>query len=411
MVRAIALALVAAALTMATPAEAKWITSWSAAPVNPIGAFGPFPATPSYSNRTFRQTVRLSAGGSAFRLRISNAYGAEPLEIGAARVAILDDAGKEVAGSSRIIRFAGSGKALIEKGALIVSDNVTLPVAPLARLSVSLYLPGDTGPCTCHQTAMDEMEISAPGDHSAAPFTAESKSVSRIALAAIEVDAPKGAQTLVVLGDSISDGVGSTSGKNRRWPDFLAERLAKRGGTAWGVANQGISGNRVLQDGMGVSALARFDRDVIAMPGVSAMILFEGINDINIALGSSAGPFGAAKSILPSRKISADDMIAAYRQIIARAHAQGIRVFGATIAPDKGLVTWTAEGEAARQKVNAFIRTGGAFDAVLDFDKVFADPADPAAIRADYHMGDHLHGNDASYRAVADSIDLGLFGK
>jgi lysophospholipase L1-like esterase len=409
--RGMALALVTTALVLATPAQAKWITSWSAAPVNPIAAFGPFPATPSYSNRTFHQTLRLSAGGSAFRLRISNAYGAEPLEIGAARVAILDDAGKEVAGSARVIQFAGAGKALVEKGALIVSDTVALPVAPLARLSVSLYLPGDTGPCTCHQTAMEEMDISAPGDHSAAPFTAESKSASRIGLAAVEVDAPKTAQTLVVLGDSISDGVGSTSGKNRRWPDFLAERLAKRGGTAWGVANQGISGNRVLQDGLGVSALARFDRDVIAMPGVSAMILFEGINDINLAFGTSAGPLGAAKGLLPMRKIGADDMIAAYRQIITRAHAHGIRVFGATIAPYKGLATWTAEGEAARQKINAFIRTGGAFDAVLDFDKVFADPANPAAIRADYHMGDHLHGNDASYRAVADSIDLGLFAK
>lgn len=409
MVRGIALALVATALAVAKPAEAKWITSWSAAPVNPIGALGPFPATPSYTNRTFRQTLRLSAGGSAFRLRISNAYGAEPLEIGAARVAILDDAGKEVASSSRVIKFAGSGKAIVEKGALLVSDDVTLRVAPLTRLSVSLYLPGDTGPCTCHQTAMDEMEVSAPGDHTAAPFTAETKSASRIALAAVEVDAPGNAQTVVVLGDSISDGVGSTPGKNRRWPDFLAERLAKRGGTAWGVANQGISGNRVLQDGLGVSALARFDRDVLAMPGVTAMILFEGINDINLSFGGSAGPLAGAKGLLPMRTISADDMIAAYRQIITRAHARGIRVYGATIAPYKGLATWTAEGEAARQKVNAFIRTGGAFDAVLDFDKVFADPSDPLQIRADYHMGDHLHGNDASYQAVANSIDLGLF--
>lgn len=398
-------------LAGAMPAHAKWIASWSAAPVNPIAAFGPFPATPSYSNRTFRQTLRLSAGGSAFRLQLSNAYGADPLAIGAARVAILDDAGQEVPGSSRPLRFAGSGKALIEKGALIVSDAIAMPVAPLARLSVSLYLPGETGPCTCHQTAMDEMEISPPGDHTTGTFTAESKSASRIAVSAVEVDAPKGAQTVVVLGDSISDGVGSTSGKNRRWPDFLAERLAKRGGSAWGVANQGISGNRVLQDGLGVSALARLDRDVIAMPGVTTMIVFEGVNDINLAFGTAAGPLGAAKSLLATRTISADDMIAAYRQIIVRAHAHGIRVFGATIAPYKGLATWNAEGEAARQKVNAFIRTGGAFDAVLDFDKVFADPADPAAIRADYHMGDHLHGNDASYRAVAESIDLGLFGR
>jgi hypothetical protein len=190
---------------------------------------------------------------------------------------------------------------------------------------------------------------------------------------------------------------------------LLAERLAKRGGGAWGVANQGISGNRVLQDGFGQSALARFDRDVLAVPGVTAMILFEGVNDLGLSFGGSGGPMAGAFAQLAGRKIDADDIIAGYRQIVARAHAHGIRVFGATIAPYKGAATWSPEGEAARQKVNAFIRSGGLFDAMLDFDKVFRDPADPAMVRADYHMGDHLHGNDASYRAVAASIDLGLF--
>ena len=403
----------AAALMLATaPAEAKWITSWTAAPVNPMAALGPFPATPGYSNRTFRQTIRLSAGGAALRIRFSNAYGTEPLEIGAARVALLDDAGKEVPGTSRTLRFGGSDKALIEKGAPIVSDTIALGVKPLSRLSISLYLPGNTGPCTCHQTAMEEMDVSAPGDHTAEAFAPESKSASRIAISGVEVDAPKNAQTVVVLGDSISDGVGSSVGKNRRWPDFLAERLARRGGMAWGVANQGISGNRVLQDGLGVSALARLDRDVLAVPGVTTVILFEGINDINLAYGTAGGPFGAASNAqLPTRKITADDIIAGYRQIVARAHAQGLRIFGATVAPYKGVATWSEAGEAARQKVNTFIRISGLFDAVLDFDKAFRDPADPASIRPGYHMGDHLHGNDTSYQAVADSIDLGLFAK
>jgi lysophospholipase L1-like esterase len=258
---------------------------------------------------------------------------------------------------------------------------------------------------------MEAMDISAPGNFSAAPFAAESKGTTRAFIAGVEVDAPAGAQTLVVLGDSISDGVGSTSGTNRRWPDVLAERLAKRGGGAWGVANQGISGNRVLQDGFGQSALARLDRDVLAVPGVTAMILFEGVNDLGLSFGPAGGPLASARSQLAGRKIDADDIIAGYRQIVARAHAHGIRVFGATIAPYKGAGTWSPEGEAARQKVNAFIRTGGVFDAVLDFDHIFGDPADPAAIRADYHMGDHLHGNDASYRAVAESIDLKLFAR
>jgi lysophospholipase L1-like esterase len=391
------------------PAEAKWIASWTAAPVNPMAAMPPFPATPSYSNRTLRQTLRLSAGGSALRIGLSNAYGTAPLRMGGARVAILDDAGKEVPGSSRTVTFGGAPQAMVEKGAPIVSDTIALPVAALGRISVSLYLPGDTGPCTCHATAMEEMDISPPGDHVAAPFVAETKSATRAFVSEVEVDAPGSTQTLVVLGDSISDGVGSTVGKNRRWPDLLAERLAKRGGGAWGVANQGISGNRVLQDGFGQSALARFDRDVLAVPGVTAMILFEGVNDLGLSFGGAGGPMAGAFAQLAGRKIDADDIIAGYRQIVARAHAHGIRVFGATIAPYKGAATWSPEGEAARQKVNAFIRTGGLFDAALDFDKVFRDPADPAVVRADYHMGDHLHGNDVSYRAVADSIDLKLF--
>jgi lysophospholipase L1-like esterase len=393
---------------VAAPAQAGWITSWTAAPVNPMAAMGPFPPTPSYKNLTIRQTLRLSAGGSALRIRFSNAYGAAPLRIGGARVALLDASGAEVAGSSRTLHFAGAATATIEKSAPLVSDTIALPVKPLGRVSVSLYLPDDTGPCTCHTTGMEEADT-ATGDHSAAPFKAEGKIQSRAFVSAVEVDAPKGAKTLVVLGDSISDGVGSTAGANRRWPDLLAERLAKRGGTVWGVANQGISGNRVLQDGMGVSALARFDRDVLAVPGVAAVILFEGVNDLGMQF-RPATP-GAPSMPLPSREISADDIIAGYRQIVARAHAQGVKVYGATIAPYKGASYWSPAGEAARQKINAFIRTGGVFDAALDFDKAFQDPKDPASIRPDFHMGDHLHGNDASYHAVADSIDLNLFDK
>ena len=408
-------ATIAAAMLLAVtagPAQARWITSWTAAPVNPSPAMGPFPATPAFNDRTFRQTVRLSAGGRGLRIRFTNAYGKMPLTIGAARVALLDDRGGEVAGSSRTLHFAGSTKAVAAVAAPIVSDRIALDVGPLSRLSVSLYLPGETGPCTCHATGLDQTDISAPGDHSAAPFAPASTSGARAFLSAVEVDAADDARTIVVLGDSISDGVGSTSGANRRWPDLLAERLARRGGAAWGVANQGISGNRVLQDGMGESALARLDRDVLGVAGAKAVILFEGVNDLGIAFTPAAtGAQAAPPMPLPSRAIDADEIIAGYRQIIDRAHAQGLKVYGATIAPYKGAAYWSPAGEAARQKINAFIRTGGLFDAALDFDRVFADPADPAAIRADFHMGDHLHGNDRSYRAVAESIDLALFDK
>ena len=213
------------------------------------------------------------------------------------------------------------------------------------------------------------------------------------------------------MGDSITDGVGSTPKADRRWPDLLAARLAARGGRAWGVANLAISGNRVLGDGAGESALARLDRDVFSQPGVKALILFEGVNDLGLSFGHFEGPMAEAMKAMPGRQISAAQMIAGYRQIIDRAHVLGIKVYGATIAPYKGASYWSPEGEAARQEINRFIRTGGAFDAVLDFDKAFADPADPANMRAAYHMGDHLHGSDAGYKAVADSIDLGLFAR
>jgi lysophospholipase L1-like esterase len=233
--------------------------------------------------------------------------------------------------------------------------------------------------------------------------------MTRAFLAAVEVDALKGAATVAVLGDSISDGVGSTPKADRRWPDLLAARLAARGGTPWGVANLAISGNRVLGDGAGESALARLDRDIFAQPGVKALIVFEGVNDLGLSFGTFTGPAAEAMKALPGREITAAQMIAGYRQIIARAHLLGIKVYGATIAPYKGASYWSPAGEAARQEINRFIRTSGAFDAVLDFDKAFADPTDPAAIRAGYHMGDHLHGSDAGYQAVADSIDLALF--
>ena len=283
----------AACLMLAAPARAGWITSWAAAPVTPTPAMGQFPATPSFQDRTLRQMLRLSAGGRAVRVRFTNAYGEHALAIGGARVALVDAAGVEVPGSSRPLLFAGAPGATIDRGAPLVSDAVMLAVPPLARLAVSLYVPGDTGPCTCHSVGLDVTEISAPGDHHAAPFTPATKTMNRAFLAGVEVDAPERSRTVVALGDSITDGVGSTPSADRRWPDVLADRLARRGGAVWGVANQGISGNRVLQAGFGESALARLDRDVLAVPGVAAVILFEGVNDLGLAFGGQRGPGGA----------------------------------------------------------------------------------------------------------------------
>lgn len=398
-------AMAAAALPPGGAAEAKWVVSWAAAPVTPSPAMGPFPATPAFHNQTIRQFMRLSAAGRALRLRLTNVYGEAPLAIGAARIAILDADGRERPGSSRPLAFGGRASVSVPRGAAFVSDSVDLAVEAGAKVAVTLYLPGDTGPCTCHAVGLDRMEISAPGDFSAAPFQPASTGDMRAFLAAVEIDAPGAARAVAVLGDSISDGVGATSGADRRWPDLLARRLGGR----WGVANEGISGNRLLNDGAGENALARLDRDVLALPGVDTLILLEGVNDLGLAFGHIEGPLAAVIHQIPRDRIAADDIILAYRQIIARAHARNIRVIGATILPYKGAFYWSTEGEAARQAVNDFIRTSGAFDGVADFDAAVRDPADPATIREGLHSGDHLHGSDEGYRLMAEAVPLGLF--
>lgn len=396
--------------TFAAPARADWIATWAVAATAPHAAFGPVAATPSFQNRTLRQILRVSAGGSAVRVTLSNLYGSKVLAIGGARIALVDQAGHEIPGTSRMLSFAGAPAAKAARGAVLLSDPVALAVPPLARLALVMYLPGETGPCTCHQSGLESTDVSPPGDFTAADFTPESTVMLRAFVASVEVDASAGAATVVALGDSITDGAGSTPGADHRWPDYLAARLAERGGRVWGVANAGISGNRVLGDGAGDSALARLDRDVLSLPRVQAIVVFEGVNDIGTAFSDPTGPFAFFTKSLPDRVTDAGQMIAGYRQIIARAHERGIKVYGATIAPFKGANYWSPAGEAARQQVNAFIRSG-AFDAVIDFDRVWSDPADPQAIRSDYHHGDHLHGNDAGYKALADSIDLGLFPK
>ena len=391
------------AVTSNGTAEAKWVASWAA------GSIPPGPKAASFSNQTLRQVVRLSAGGAALRVRLTNAFGAAPLAIGGARIVFLDQNGNEIAGTRRQLTFDGARTATIARGAPLLSDTVKIAVPARARTAISLYLPGDTGPCTCHNAAIDDTQVSEPGDFTAGPFDPATVIKDRAFLASVDVDAPGDAATVVAFGDSITNGTGSTWGGNRRWPDQLADRLAALDGRVWGVANAGISGNRVLGDGTGESALTRLDRDVFSLPNVKVLILFEGINDIGRSYAHYEGAAAEIQKTLQGRLTAAAQMIAAYRQIIARAHQHDIRVFGATIAPFKGASYWSPEGEAVRQEINRFIRTSGAFDAVLDFDKVLADPADPVSMRPGYHAGDHLHGSDDGYKAVTDSIDLNLF--
>jgi lysophospholipase L1-like esterase len=405
-------AALAALLLIAIPCEASgWTASWGAAPLPPSPAMGPFPATPAFSNQTVRQVVRITAGGERLRIRFTNEYGTKPLLIGAARIAVADAAGNILTGTERPILFAGKPSALIPAGSPYLSDALDLPVKALTRLSISIYLPGDTGPCTCHAVGMQTAYVSDTGNFVSGGFAPKQSVFVRAFISGVEVIGKRSTKAIVVLGDSISDGVGSTPDANRRWPDLLAERLsARKGDAAWSVINMGISGNCVLNVCAGESALARFDRDVLSVPGAASVVVFEGVNDLGVGFGEFQGPMADVfRSMVPEHKPDAASMIAGYRQLIDRAHAKGLKIYGATIAPYQGAFYFSAAGEAVRQQVNAWIRTGGAFDGVLDFDAVLRDPAQPTQIAEPLQSGDHLHGSDLGYAAIANSINLALF--
>jgi lysophospholipase L1-like esterase len=407
--KAAALAAGISALALAAPAQAEWVASWTASPHAPLGTQGPFAAA-SYSDATITQIIRISEGGTRLRVRLSNRYGAGPLEIGEARVVQIDAAGNEIAGTGRALTFGGDKGAVIPRGSPFVSDTVDVDLPDLARLKVELYLPKDTGPCTCHLTGVDTLAVSPPGNFVGKSFTPVTTSQFRAFLSVVEVDSPDALGTIVTFGDSITDGVGATPGANRRWPDVLAERL-QAAGKEWAVANAAISGNRVLSPGMGEAALARFDEDVLSLPNVKYIIVFEGVNDIGNRFGPAPPP-GSARAAFPGLdqpQITVEEMIAGYKQIVARAHAKGIKVIGSPIGPYKGASYWTEEGEAARKRIEEWMLTSGTFDAITRIDLAFADPADPAKMRDGYHMGDFLHGSDAGLKSVGDSIDLELF--
>jgi lysophospholipase L1-like esterase len=389
---------------------AEWVQTWGASPLPPSAAIGPFPATPSFNNQTIRQTVRVSVGGQRLRIRFTNEYGTKPLIIAAAVVALSDEKGNIQPGTERRLLFSGQPSASIPAAAPFLSDPVDLPVKPLGSLSISLYVPEETGQCTCHQVGAQNAFVSGSGDFTDKPFTPAQTLQLRAFISGVEVESRKTPRAVVVLGDSISDGVGATIDANHRWPDLLANRLEAKQPNTWGVVNMGISGNRVLGDGAGQSALARFDRDVLSTPGVRVVIIFEGVNDLGVAFGHVEGPMGELfKARAPSTPVTTESMLAGYRQLIARAHVKGIKVLGATITPYGGALYYSSEGEAIRQAINTWIRTSHEVDGVIDFDAVMRDPSQPTQIKDGFHFGDHLHGSDAGYVAMAAAINLALF--
>ena len=381
----------------AAPPTATTVASPSAPP--------PLPPLATLSNQTIRMVLRTSIGGKRARVKLANAFNGMPVEIGAAHIAIRATDSGIVAGSDRALTFSGRQSVKMTPGMVVISDPVDLSIAPLTDLAVSLYFPADTGTPTSHATGLRPTYVSREGNFAASATIPDATSrMSYYWLAAVEVDAPTGTPLIVAFGDSITDGARSTPDTHNTWPAILATRLAADKATAhMAIVNQGIGGNRVLSDGTGlagVSALARLDRDVLSQPGIQWLMMLEGINDIGNATAQTASSTGP---------ITAEELIWGLQQVADRAHQRGIKVVGCTILPYEGAAYFRDEGETIRQKVNDWIRNSGVYDAVVDFDAATRDPANPRRLRAEFDPGDHLHPNDAGYKAMAEAVDLRIF--
>lgn len=380
------------------PASPRWLATWTASPYDapPRPPRDSVDRVPQLFDQTLRLVVRTSVGGERARIRLSNEYGDRPLVIDAAHIAVRDSGTAIVPATDRPLTFGGRPSVRMLPGAVVLSDPVALAVPALSDLAVSLHLADSSRLSTRHPLALQTSYVGHGNVVGAPAFAPDTTLQIWPYLVGVDVINPSVAGVVVTLGNSITDGARSTRDANARWPDVLAARLVRGDGPHLAVANAGISGGRVLTYGAGPSALARFERDVLATPGVTHVILLEGINDIG-------------RSMIDG--VTADDIIFGYRQLIARAHERGIAIFGATLTPAGPRPNFSPAQEAKRAAVNAFIRTSGEFDGVIDFDAVTRDPANPLQFRPSYDSGDHLHPGDAGYRAMGEAVDLSLLGR
>lgn len=405
-----------AATSLQHGAGQPWVGTWGMAAAGPAPAADP----QTFTRQTVRLIVHTSIGGNQIRIRVSNERGTMPLHIGAAHIGLRQAGADIVPGSDRVLTFSGFSSITIPAGAPALSDPVALNVPALADLAVSLYLPGEVQAATIHNNARQTSYVSAPGNFSgAAAFPTQRNIFSWPFLS--DVDVQSDGAAVVALGDSITEGAFATRDANHRWPDLLALRLqtmrelaAQRtdrlvsGDAEVGVVNRGIGGNRLLRDPAtsavsGIGALARFDRDVVPTAGVKHVIVLIGIDDIG-AHGTSGTPAGHV--------VTVHGMVAGYRQLIARARAGGVAIYGGTLTPFEGAARhgyYTPAKELVRQAVNHWIRSSEAFDAVIDFDRTVRDPNHPTRLLPAFDSGDHLHPNDLGMQAMANAVPLELF--
>jgi lysophospholipase L1-like esterase len=378
-----------------------WVGTWATSPVaasNPTAKFGAEGTT----GTTLREIVHISLGGGTVRVILTNEFGLDPLTIGAAQIA-LGSGASGITGTGAPLTFGGQASVTIPPGALMVSDPVVLKVAPLSNLAVSIFLPDQpVNQLTLH-TFADQTNYLVPGNVVGAPsLDTPQEFFSWDFLKGVDVLSDGDSASIVTFGDSITDGALSTRNANARWPDVLARRLqADKKTNKLGILNEGIGGNRILHDTTGPSALARFDRDVIAQSGVKYVVILESINDIGHATDPNK----------PYDVVTAQDLIVGLGQLATRAHTHGIKVIGATLTPFVGAKYQSPAGEAMRQAVNQWIRTTNQFDAVIDFDKLTTDPTHPGMFQPLDDSGDHLHPGDYGYKTMGESIDLKLFTK
>ena len=401
--------LIAACTVLALPLDAQrpshWLATWSPSP-SAASVIPPRDSTdrvPTYVDRTVRQFVRTTLGGDSVRIRLTNEYGERALVIGAAHIAVRDSGTAVRVATDKAITFAGRTTVTLRPGAVMISDPIAFKVPALTDIAVSLWLKDTIRTTTQHALGLQTNYVSAHGDFTAAARFQPDTTIARwLWLTGVDVVNARATGVIVTIGNSITDGFRSTPDSNSRWPDVLARRLLSSSEPPKAVVNAGISGNRVLAPVAGPSALSRFDRDVLMQPGVTHVILLEAINDLSRGTGSAD----------PRDTVSAQDIIAGYQQLITRAHERGLVIFGATLTPVGGMNRpTTAAVDTKRRAVNDWIRTSRAFDGVIDFEAATRDPSQPDRFLPAYDSGDHLHPNDAGYKAMGDAIDLTIFRK